>query len=84
MYFAQIVHWAERTTPPTAVRIGGSAVSYHDGRLLFLGGGGGTGVAATGLDAFDPGTGAFATVAQLAPRQGGATAAPERSQAARA
>lgn len=75
VYFAQIVHWAERTTPPTPVRIRGQAVSYHDRRVIFIGGADQDGHAVTGLDTFDPATGAFAVDAQLAPRVDGASAA---------
>lgn len=74
VYFAQIVHWAERTTPATAVRIGGQAASYHDSRLIFLGGADADHHAVTGLDDFDPATGTFVIAAQLAPRLDGATA----------
>ena len=71
IYFAQIVHWAARATPPTAVRLGGQAVVDHDGRLVLVGGVDAPGAAVTALDAFDPSTGAFEQAARVMAREGG-------------
>ncbi|HVV86947.1 MAG TPA: hypothetical protein VHE35_28105, partial [Kofleriaceae bacterium] len=74
VYFAQIVHWAARDTPPDPVRIAGAAVTYHDDRLIFLGGVDAAGAPVTDLDVFDPATGTFTDDGRLAPRLGGAAA----------
>lgn len=74
LYFAQIVHWAERSVPPTGVRVGGHAVGYHDGRVILLGGTDAGGAAVTAVDEFAPATGTFAVAGKLTPRLGAATA----------
>lgn len=80
LYFARSFQFVETEAPQA--RIGGAAITYHDGSALFLGGFDGTATtsAVTSVDRFDPMTGSFeiATTARpamsLVARRGGRVA----------
>jgi hypothetical protein len=74
LYFARTVRWADWAMPPSAVRIGGSAVSSRNGTALYVGGLDGNNATVRGADRYDPRTGRFEELATLTPRIGGAAA----------
>ncbi len=74
LYFARTVQWARSEVPPNAIRIGGAALSSRNGSALYFGGRDEAQVNLLGADRFDPATGRFEELAQLAPRRGGSAA----------
>lgn len=74
LYFASTVQWAESEEPPSAIRIGGSALTSRNGSALYVGGLDDGGATVLGADRFDPMTGRFEELATLTPRLDGAAA----------
>lgn len=73
LYFSRTVKWADQwgddaTAPSEPARRGGVAATARDGSALFLGGDAG-GAALTAVDRFDPTTGAFAAIGEVAARR---------------
>lgn len=75
LYFSRTVKWSDSAFPPSAVRIGGAAITHRQGSGLFLGGRNAAGDSVLGADRFDPLSGRFDEIAILSPRQDGAVAA---------
>lgn len=69
LYFSRTVKWADAATPSQAVRRGGQAAAAPDGSALFLGGDDGGGAPIAAIDRFDPTTGAFAVLGEVAARR---------------
>jgi hypothetical protein len=69
LWFARTVKWGAITGSPAAVRVGGRAVSYHDGSVVFIGGLDQNEQPVTELDRFDPDSGALEEVASVSSRQ---------------
>ena len=74
LYFARTVRWAKSAVPPSAVRIGGAALTSHNGSALYFGGHDQGSVNVLGADRFDPTTGQFQELTELAPRRNGSAA----------
>jgi hypothetical protein len=74
LYFARTVRWAKSAIPPSAVRIGGAALTSQKGSALYFGGHDQANVNVLGADRFDPTTGQFQELTQLAPRRNGSAA----------
>lgn len=74
LYFARTVRWARSEVPPSAIRIGGAALTSRNGSALYFGGRDEAAVNLLGADRFDPTTGEFAELTQLAPRRNGSAA----------
>lgn len=72
LYFARTVRWADGPMPPSAIRIGGAALTSRNGSGLFLGGVDDSGETIAGVDRFDPVTGRFEELAAPPPRRGAA------------
>jgi hypothetical protein len=69
LYFSRTVKWADAATPSQAVRRGGQAAAAPDGSALFLGGDDSGGAPISAIDRFDPTTGAFAVLGDVAARR---------------
>jgi hypothetical protein len=69
LYFSRTVKWADAATPSQAVRRGGQAAAAPDGSALFLGGDDSEGAPISAIDRFDPTTGAFAVLGDVAARR---------------
>ncbi|MCE9577922.1 MAG: hypothetical protein K8W52_32625 [Deltaproteobacteria bacterium] len=73
LYFARTVKWATAAAPAIATRTGGFAWAAADGSGVFVGGADpATGAPAVAIDRFDPSSGGFVDVADLAARTGAA------------
>jgi hypothetical protein len=68
IYFSRTRSWASIAGVPNPQRTDGRATTYHDGRAMFLSGIDGTSTPISTVDEFNPSTGAFATVTNIAPR----------------
>lgn len=68
LWFARTVKWGDIDASPAAVRIGGRALTYRDGSVLFAGGDDETGPVPD-LERFDPDRGVLEKVASLTSRR---------------
>lgn len=68
LWFSRTVKWGDIDASPAAVRIGGRALPYRDGSVLFVGGEDQTEQAVPSLERFDPDRGVLETVASLVSR----------------
>jgi hypothetical protein len=69
LFFSRQVYWAEDTAPAPSARLGGTAVTYHDGSGIWLGGVDASAAPVTQLDRFDPSDGTFAALDVAASRR---------------
>jgi hypothetical protein len=74
LYFAPTVRWADSAIPPSAIRLGGAALTSRNGNALYFGGRDHNGGNVLGADRFDPSTGRFEELVRLAPRLDGSAA----------
>lgn len=71
LFFARTVHWTVAPDPTVLDRHHGLAATYHDGSAMFAGGVTATAAPVTAVERFDPRTGGFVPVVELAPRRAG-------------
>jgi hypothetical protein len=69
LWFARTVKWGDIDASPAAVRIGGRAITYRDGSVLFAGGDDETSQPVADLERFDPDRGVLERVAGLTSRR---------------
>lgn len=73
LFFSREVKWAHLAFSPE-LRLGGAAITYHDGSAIFVGGADASGAAVADVERFDPTTGAFSVLTQVAARTGAVVA----------
>lgn len=73
LWFTRTVHWADAVAAPVPARTGGQTWTAADGSLV-VALGEAAGSVATAIDRFDPRTGTWIGVTQVAPRRGGVVA----------
>lgn len=69
LWFARTVKWGAIDASPAAVRVGGRAVTYHDGSVIFIGGLDANDQPVTALERFDPDAGVLAEIASVSSRE---------------
>jgi hypothetical protein len=69
LWFARTVKWGAGEGSPAAVRVGGRAVPYHDGSVIFIGGLDANDQPVTALEQFDPHLGVLEDVASVSSRK---------------